>query len=154
MADVVSSAQRSRMMAGIRGANTTPERFVRSMLHKEGLRFRLHDRKLPGKPDIVLPRWRTVVLVHGCFWHGHNCHLFKLPGTRRDFWRSKIEGNRTNDSRTINMLKRAGWKVAIIWECALKGRARLHPRAVQRRLAAFVRSDRRRSLELFGQSNR
>lgn len=121
MADIVDSATRSRMMSGIRGRNTKPEILVRSLLHRRGFRFRLHVRDLPGKPDIVLPRYHAVVFVHGCFWHGHDCPLFRWPGTRPDFWREKIGRNQTNDSRTREALLASGWRVAIIWECALRG---------------------------------
>lgn len=99
MADVVDTATRSRMMSGIRGTNTRPERHIRSLLHRQGFRFRLHARELPGRPDIVLPRCRAVVFVHGCFWHGHGCPFFRLPGTRREFWQAKMERNRANDHR-------------------------------------------------------
>ena len=120
MVDVVDSATRSRMMSGIRGRNTKPEILIRSLLHRQGFRFRLHVRDMPGKPDIVLPRYRAVVFVHGCFWHGHSCPLFKLPGTRPDFWREKIERNQNNDNRAKRELLADGWRVGVIWECALR----------------------------------
>lgn len=122
--DIVDPATRSRMMAGIRGKDTRPELLVRRGLHALGFRFRLHDRLLPGKPDIVLPRWRAVILIHGCFWHGHGCHLFKWPSTREEFWRQKIGRNREVDLRSEAALREAGWRRAIVWECALKGRTR------------------------------
>jgi DNA mismatch endonuclease, patch repair protein len=118
--DVVDSATRSRMMSGIRGRNTKPEIFVRSLLHASGFRFRLHVKELPGKPDIVLPKHKAIVLVHGCFWHGHGCRLFKWPSSRVEFWRTKIERNRANDDKTVAALADAGWRVAIIWECAIR----------------------------------
>ncbi len=90
MPDVVSRAKRGEMMSGIRGKNTKPELVIRSALHRAGYRFRLHTRSLPGKPDLVLPKYRAAIFVNGCFWHGHDCHLFKWPGTRKDFWRAKI----------------------------------------------------------------
>lgn len=121
MADVVDPATRSRMMSGIRGKNTRPEMLIRRGLHARGFRFRLHC-KLPGKPDICLPKYRAVIFVHGCFWHGHDCRLFKWPSTRPDFWRTKIERNRSNDASAQAMLLGAGWRVGTIWECALKGR--------------------------------
>lgn len=121
MADVVSRATRSRMMSGIRGTNTRPERLVRSGLWREGFRFRLHVRSLPGHPDIVLPRWRTVVQVHGCFWHGHtNCRFFRLPQVRRQFWKDKIATNRRRDRKTQEDLLRRGWRYMVVWECALR----------------------------------
>ncbi|WP_322070615.1 very short patch repair endonuclease [Paraburkholderia bannensis] len=140
MVDVVDSATRSRMMSGIRARNTKPEVLIRSLLHRRGFRFRLDVRELPGRPDIVLPRYRAVVLVHGCFWHGHHCTLFKWPSTRPEFWRAKIGRNRTNDARTLAALTAQGWRVAVIWECALRG-ATQDPEAVVERLAAWLRDD-------------
>jgi len=122
MVDVVDSATRSRMMSGIKGRNTKPEILIRRLLHLHGFRFRLHVRDLPGKPDIVLPRYNAVVFVHGCFWHGHECPLFKWPSTRPDFWREKIERNRANDNKAKEALLSAGWRVGIVWECVLRGR--------------------------------
>jgi DNA mismatch endonuclease, patch repair protein len=124
VADIVSKEIRSRMMSGIRGKNTKPETIIRSALHAAGLRYRLHVAALPGKPDLVLPKYKTVIFVHGCFWHGHNCHLFKLPSTRTEFWSSKIEENRMRDTRVIERLESIGWRVGVIWECALKGKER------------------------------
>jgi DNA mismatch endonuclease (patch repair protein) len=122
MADVVPPDVRSRMMAGIRGTNTRPELVLRGGLHALGFRFRLHDRSLPGRPDMVFPRWRAVLFAHGCFWHGHDCHLFRLPATRPEFWRSKILGNRERDATVEGSLSSMGWRQIIVWECALKGR--------------------------------
>ncbi|MBU1223450.1 MAG: very short patch repair endonuclease [Gammaproteobacteria bacterium] len=122
MTDIVSPAVRSRMMSGIRSKNTGPEISVRKALHRKGLRYRLHARDLPGKPDITLPRHRAVVFVHGCFWHGHDCALFRLPATRTDFWKEKIERNQANDRKAVDSLLAAGWRVAIVWECALHGK--------------------------------
>jgi DNA mismatch endonuclease, patch repair protein len=124
MTDVVTSAIRSRMMAGIRGMNTRPEVAVRHGLHRFGFRYRLHSRKLPGKPDIVLTRHRAVVLVNGCFWHGHDCHLFRWPGSRSEFWRTKITRNRSRDAEVRKQLSAAGWRMLVIWECALRGKER------------------------------
>jgi DNA mismatch endonuclease (patch repair protein) len=123
LADVVDPATRSRMMSGIRGKNTKPELLIRKALHARGFRYRLHC-DLPGKPDICLPKYRAVIFVHGCFWHGHSCHLFKWPKTRPEFWREKIRRNRTIDEAVFLVLQNAGWRVAIVWECALKGRTR------------------------------
>jgi DNA mismatch endonuclease (patch repair protein) len=121
MVDIVDAATRSRMMSGIRGRNTKPEILIRSLLHRRGFRFRLDARDLAGRPDIVLPRYRAVIFVHGCFWHGHNCHLFKWPQTRAEFWRDKIGRNRANDAKAQAALLEAGWRVATVWECALRG---------------------------------
>lgn len=120
MPDIVDSATRSKMMAGISGRNTKPELLIRRGLHANGFRFRLHRKDLPGKPDIVLPKYKTVVLVNGCFWHGHDCPLFKWPKTRPEFWHEKITGNIDRDRRNIGKLVSAGWRVAIIWECAVR----------------------------------
>ena len=124
MTDVVSSETRSRMMSGIRGRNTRPEIIIRRNLHKLGYRYRLHDKRLPGKPDIVLPRYRAVIMVHGCFWHGHGCHLFKWPSSNKLFWKEKITKNRNVDERAARMLLENSWRILKIWECALKGRQR------------------------------
>jgi DNA mismatch endonuclease (patch repair protein) len=112
-------------MSGIRGKNTKPEMQLRKGLHARGLRYRLHDRRLPGSPDLVFPRCRAVVFAHGCFWHGHDCHLFRMPSTRPEFWAAKIERNRTVDRRSVEQLREAGWRIGIVWECALKGKHRL-----------------------------
>jgi len=125
MVDVVDAATRSRMMSGIKGKNTKPELLIRSALHRRGFRFRLHDKKLPSKPDLVLPKYNAVIQIHGCFWHGHDCHLFKLPSTRTDFWREKIAGNVARDEKSLALLQAQGWRVLVIYECALKGKTRL-----------------------------
>ncbi|WP_298089525.1 very short patch repair endonuclease [uncultured Sphingomonas sp.] len=144
MADIVPADVRSRMMAGIRATNTKPELLLRKGLHARGLRFRLHDPALPGKPDIVFTRHRAVILAHGCFWHGHDCHLFKWPSTRPDFWRSKIARNREVDARTDAALANAGWRQAVVWECALKGPTRLPLDNVLDSCENWIRSDRQR----------
>jgi DNA mismatch endonuclease (patch repair protein) len=140
MVDVVDAATRSRMMSGIRGRNTKPEILIRSLLHRRGFRFRLDARDLPGRPDIVLPRYGAVVFVHGCFWHGHDCHLFKWPQTRPEFWRDKIARNRSNDERAQLALHALGWRVAVVWECALRGANRDVDGIIQR-LADWLHSD-------------
>jgi DNA mismatch endonuclease (patch repair protein) len=122
--DVVDPATRSRMMSGIRGKNTKPELLIRKALHARGFRYRLHC-DLPGKPDICLPKHRAVIFVHGCFWHGHGCHLFKWPGTRPEFWRAKIGRNCEVDRAAEARLADLGWRVAVVWECAIKGRERI-----------------------------
>ena len=125
MADVVTPAVRSRMMAGIRGKNTRPELLIRRELFARGYRYRLHVASLPGKPDLVFPKLRAVILVHGCFWHRHSCTLFKWPSTNVSFWRTKILRNCSVDRRSLRQLKIADWRVLTIWECALKGPGRL-----------------------------
>ena len=121
MADVHTKEQRSFNMSRITGKDTKPELLVRRFLHAKGFRYKLHDKSLPGKPDMVLPKYRTVIFVHGCFWHGHeNCKYFKVPQTRTDWWLKKINTNRANDAKAVKALKNAGWKVMTIWECRLK----------------------------------
>lgn len=112
-------------MSGIRGKNTKPELAIRSALHRAGFRFRLHRKDLPGRPDLVFPRYNAVLFVHGCFWHGHECHLFRWPKSREDFWREKIGKNIARDLAQYQALADSGWRVGMIWECALKGKARL-----------------------------
>lgn len=121
MVDVLTPEQRQLNMSRIRGRDTRPEMLIRRGLHACGFRYRLQDRKLPGRPDLIFPRYRAVIFVHGCFWHGHDCPLFKLPETRRDFWDAKISSNRTRDKRVDETLLEQGWRVATVWECSLKG---------------------------------
>ena len=125
MPDVVDRQTRSRMMSGIRGKDTKPEITVRKGLHARGFRYRLHDKTAAGKPDLILPRYRAAIFVHGCFWHQHGCHLFKMPSTRRDFWMEKLAANRKRDAKVRTALLNSGWRILTIWECALKGRTRL-----------------------------
>lgn len=118
--DRISPEQRQRLMSRVRQKNTKPEVMVRSILHRQGFRFRLHNRKLPGTPDIVLPRHSSVVFVNGCFWHGHDCPRGSLPATRRDFWQSKITKNQLRDARNHADLKAIGYQVITVWECELR----------------------------------
>mgnify|MGYP000119516976 CR=1 FL=1 len=120
MADVVDKATRSRMMSGIRGKNTKPEILLRKALHARGFRFRLHADDLPGKPDIVMPKFRAVILVQGCFWHGHLCRIFKWPASNAEFWHNKINGNVDRDRRQKEALQHQDWRVMTVWECALR----------------------------------
>lgn len=121
MVDKIDSATRSRNMAAIKSRNTTPELLIRSGLHKRGFRFRLHVKDLPGKPDIVLPKYNAVIFINGCFWHGHpNCRLYKLPGTRTEYWQKKITRNQANDARSRALLLESNWRVCIIWECKIR----------------------------------
>lgn len=121
MIDSLTPAQRSAQMSRIRGSNTKLEVLVRKGLHARGLRYRLGGAGLPGRPDIVLPKYRTVVLVHGCFWHGHSCPLYRLPKTRPEFWKAKIDANRDRDKRVKSQLLELGWKTVEVWECSLRG---------------------------------
>ena len=121
MADIVDRRTRSRMMAAIRGRDTAPELALRRTLHAMGFRYRLHSRKLRGRPDIVLPRYRAVVFVHGCFWHRHEgCRYATTPATRPGFWKAKFAANVARDADVRSALIRDGWRVATVWECALR----------------------------------
>jgi DNA mismatch endonuclease, patch repair protein len=139
--DIVAPDVRSRMMAGIRGRNTQPEIVLRKGLHQAGFRYRLHAKGLAGKPDLVFPKYRAVIFVNGCFWHGHDCSFFKWPSTRQEFWRAKITGNVTRDESVKERLLAAGWRVLTVWECALKGPGRLAPGEVITRSAEWLQSD-------------
>ena len=121
MADVFSKEKRSEVMGKIKSKNTKPELLVRQYLFRAGFRFRIHNKTLPGTPDIVLKKHKTAILINGCFWHGHeNCKTFKMPRTNVEFWTSKIERNISNDQKNISILRQQGWKVIVIWECQLK----------------------------------
>lgn len=138
MADVMSAEQRSETMSKIRGKDTGPELRIRHALWHAGLRFRLHARALPGRPDVVLPKWRAAVFVHGCFWHRHDgCPLFRLPATRSDFWDAKLSANSARDIKAIRTLSNAAWRVLVVWECALK----LDPDATGAMAVAWVRDE-------------
>lgn len=141
MVDVLTPEQRRHNMSRIRGKDTKPELLLRRRLHAMGFRFRLHRKDLPGRPDLVFPGRRAVIFVHGCFWHGHGCALSKMPATRREFWQTKIDGNRARDKRTTSALAEASWRVLIMWECALRGQRRLPEAEVVGRCAEFLRSD-------------
>jgi DNA mismatch endonuclease (patch repair protein) len=117
MTDIVSKKTRSRMMSGIRGKDTWPEMMVRRLLHAQGFRYRLHRKDLPGKPDIVLPKYKAAIFVNGCFWHGHECSLFKWPASNAEFWENKIKANRRRDASAIEALEALGWRCLTVWEC-------------------------------------
>ena len=133
MTDIVDRATRSRMMARIGGKNTKPELTLRRALHARGLRYRLHNRNLPGTPDVAFRQFRAVCFVHGCFWHRHhNCPYATSPATRPDFWQDKFRQNIERDERAKKALLEAGWRVAVVWECALRsGRADCTARALE-----------------------
>ena len=123
MADKWTPEQRSRMMARVKNANTTPEVEVRKVLHSLGYRFRLHDRKLPGAPDIILPKHRKVIFVHGCFWHGHTCNKGRRPTSRVEFWDAKLDANHARDNAAQTQLREQGWGVLVVWECEVKSKS-------------------------------
>lgn len=121
MTDVHNKATRSYNMSRIKGKDTKPEMLVRKFLFSKGFRYRLHDKKLPGKPDIVLPKYKTAIFIHGCFWHGHEgCKYYVVPKTRTEWWLEKIGKNIVNDERAVKALLELGWKVIVVWECELK----------------------------------
>jgi len=124
MVDVLTPEQRRLNMSHIRGKDTKPEMLLRRGLHARGYRFRLHRRDLPGCPDLVFPQYHSVIFVNGCFWHGHDCPMFKLPATRTEFWAAKIAGNRARDARALEGLAALSWRTLVLWECILKGPTR------------------------------
>lgn len=138
MPDVVDQATRSRMMSGIRGSKTKPEMTVRRSLHRAGFRYRVNARDLPGRPDIVLPRYRAVIFVHGCFWHRHGgCRFTTTPATRASFWAEKFAANVRRDREALDALTASGWRVATVWECATRSWSDAEIEA----LAVWIRSD-------------
>lgn len=140
--DVVDRKTRSCMMRGIGSRNTKPELLIRKRLFGMGFRYRINDRTLVGSPDIVFPKYHAVVFIHGCFWHGHDCELFKLPGTHTEFWKEKIETNRNRDAKVLNQLRSEGWRICIVWECAVKGKAQLQRIDITvSKIAEWVRPD-------------
>ena len=149
MTDTRTRAQRTRIMSAVRTRNTGPELAVRRLLRAAGIRYRLHAVDLPGKPDIVLPARRKVILVHGCFWHGHLCRYGHLPKSRLDYWAAKISANRRRDVSNVRRLRRSGWSTIVVWQCELKDAKR-----AGRRLLAFVeRSTERKRGDKRGKSN-
>ncbi len=143
MSDIMSSDERSRSMSQINSKNTRPELVIRSGLHRVGFRFRLHDPKLLGRPDIVFPRFRALIFINGCFWHKHGCHMFKFPKTREDFWRKKLSDNADRDQRIITELLSTGWRVLIIWECSIKGKFKQPLDRVLEKSSDWLKSDSR-----------
>lgn len=141
MVDIVSADVRKRMMSNISGKDTKPELLIRSSLHRLGYRYSLHKSGLPGKPDLVLKKHRAIIEVNGCFWHFHGCHLFKWPATRPDFWRQKLTNNAARDAENYKSLIRLGWRVLVVWECALKGTQRLQIDEVVSLIEEWILSD-------------
>jgi DNA mismatch endonuclease (patch repair protein) len=141
MVDRLTPKQRQLNMSRIRSKDTAPEWTVRRLLHRRGFRYRLHRRDLPGNPDIVLPRYRTALLVNGCFWHGHSCPRFRLPSTRPNFWLAKIDSNRRRDAVALTALHAQGWRTLRVWECALKGRGRLGIDTLASMITGFITGD-------------
>ena len=137
--DVVDKSTRSRIMSSVRQKHTRPEKLLRSVLHKSGLRFKLHDKGLPGSPDLVFPRFGAVVFVHGCYWHSHGCYRSTVPKTRREFWEEKFRANRQRDTRNIERLLLRGWRVMVVWECAVVGKHALAPDDISGIVSAWLK---------------
>lgn len=148
MVDVLTPEQRRLNMSRIRSKDTKPEMLIRRGLHARGLRYRLNDRALPGRPDLVFPKYHTAVFIHGCFWHAHGCALSKLPATRQDFWRTKLTANAVRDCKAVDALKAVGWRVLVIWECALRGPSRQRESVVLERAAKFIQDSDSNFLEI------
>ena len=123
MTDIYDKAKRSAIMSKISGKETKPEILVRKFLHTNGFRFRKNDKRYPGKPDVILPKFKTIIFIHGCFWHGHLCKAGKLPETRKEFWTEKLQANKARDNQNIQELKKLGWKVLVIWQCEIKNKS-------------------------------
>lgn len=146
--DVLTPEKRRLVMSRIRGKHTRPELVVRRGLHARGLRYKLHGKGIPGKPDIVFPKYRAVVFVHGCFWHGHGCSLFKWPKTRAAFWKGKIDRNIERERKVVVALHADGWRVLIVRECALKGKQRRRLPDVLSDAEEFIRKGRKSFVEI------
>lgn len=138
MADVHSSDVRSKNMRAIRTRDTAIEKKLAELLAELGLSYRVQDKSLPGRPDFVLGDYQAIIFVHGCFWHRHHCHLFKMPATRTAFWQGKIDSNVARDKRYIGELSASGWRVMLVWECALRGKTRLEEEALRTRLEEWL----------------
>ena len=136
--DTVNKETRSRIMSSVGQKDTGPETLLRSALHKAGLRYRLHDRRLPGSPDLVFPRYRAVTFVHGCYWHLHGCYKSTVPKSRREFWEDKFRANLERDERNISLLRELGWRVMVVWECALIGKHALPLNEVTKQIRGWL----------------
>ena len=137
--DTVDKDTRSRIMSSVGQRNTSPELALRKALHGVGLRYRLHDRKLPGSPDIVFPKFHAVIFVHGCFWHRHGCRLTTTPSTRQEFWEAKFTANRIRDRANIVKLQQVGWRVGVVWQCGLKNKHSISD--IGQRVTDWLRSE-------------
>lgn len=150
MVDIVDTVTRSRMMAGIKHKNNKLEILLRKSLFSKGLRYRLYVRGLPGKPDLVFPKYDAVVFFHGCFWHGHDCFLFRWPQSNVSFWQKKIQDNRDNDEAKSSQLRALGWRVMVVWECALRAQGEPEVTSIANRAAHWLTCSRSGSKEIRG----
>ena len=128
----------SARMAKIGSKNTSPEIVIRKLIHRMGFRYRLHYKRLPGSPDLAFPKYKAVIQVNGCFWHGHNCHIFKWPKTRKEFWREKIKNNQQRDKKNTEAVKNLGWKTLTVWECAVLGKTKLNEEDLMVKLTKWL----------------
>jgi DNA mismatch endonuclease, patch repair protein len=150
MVDVLTPEQRQLNMSRIKGKDTKPEMLIRRGLHARGLRYRLNDRSLPGRPDLVFPKHHTAVFIHGCFWHAHGCALSKLPATRQDFWQAKLAANAARDRKAIDALHAESWRVLVVWECALRGAHKLKDDGVLTAATRYIEAGTEALFELQG----
>lgn len=141
MADTVSPEKRSDVMSRVRSKDTKPELLIRKGLHALGFRYRLHAKNLPGKPDLVFAKYRSLIFVNGCFWHGHLCDLYRFPKSNTEYWKGKIKRNVERDAANLKRLNDTGWRILIIWECAIKGKARLPIEKVLNTASEWLLSD-------------
>lgn len=140
MVDVLTKEQRQLNMKNIKGRDTKPELLIRQELHRRGLRFRLNVPNLPGRPDLVFPRHKVAIFIHGCFWHGHDCPMFHLPETRREFWRRKIEATKLRDLKVHMELLDLDWRILTVWECSMRGKNRLSTHSLIDSCVRFIYS--------------
>jgi len=152
MADVLTPEQRRRNMGSIKAKDTKPEMIIRRGLHERGYRYRLHRKDLPGKPDIVFSRQKAVIFVNGCFWHKHECHLFRFPQTRKGFWLDKLTENFERDEINHCELKSLGWRILVIWECAVKGKTRLPVDDILNQIELFISNESCMSCQISGKT--
>jgi len=128
-------------MAAIKGGNTKPELLIRKLLFSIGFRYRLHEKNLPGKPDIVLTKYKTALFVHGCFWHSHQCHLGRRPKSNAEFWDKKLDSNLVRDQKNLASLSAMGWKIVVVWECGVKGKTKIPPDILKAQLCSAILND-------------
>lgn len=150
MADFLTPKERSDLMSKIRSKDTTPEIFIRKLLFKKGYRYRVHYSKLPGNPDLAFPKYHAVIFVHGCFWHGHNCHIFSLPKSKFKFWKEKITKNQKRDAQAYEKLSGLGWRICTIWECAITGKSKLSSKEIEKKAVEFLGNSNITFLEIKG----
>lgn len=136
---------RSQVMSRIKAKDTGPEIYIRNIIYSAGFRYRLHAKRIPGRPDIVLRRWKTLIFVNGCFWHGHDCHGTRRPKSNRKFWNAKIKRNIERDANNLAECRRLGWRVLVVWECALRGKGRWTEERLAREMSAWIERDAKRA---------